>query len=71
MNQYVYYAYPYYDDELVGLRYDKAKEYEKLGTIIKVQYSTRMRFTQAHTPRDSRIAAYRMRKIIKKVRAML
>jgi transposase InsO family protein len=70
-NKWVYYNLPGDEDELRQLRSDNAKEYEKLGTIIKSKYGTRMRFTQVYTPQDNGIAERRMRMIMEKVRAML
>ena len=53
------------------LRINNAKEYEKLGQLVKAKYGIRVRFTQVYTPQDNGIAERRMRMIMEKVRAML
>jgi transposase InsO family protein len=67
----IYYNIPGIEEEADLLRSDNAKEYKKLGRIVKTKYGTRIRFTQVYTPQDNGIAERQMRMIMEKARAFL
>ncbi|RHZ41513.1 hypothetical protein DYB31_011322, partial [Aphanomyces astaci] len=47
-------------EEIQALQMDNAKEYVKLGARIQSEYDTRLRYTNANTPTQNRVAERRM-----------
>ncbi|KAJ0392142.1 hypothetical protein ATCC90586_011575 [Pythium insidiosum] len=67
---YVYSVVAVYDEEIMRVQSDNAKEYEKLARQV-AQYGTRFRFTQSYTPQQNGMAERRMRMIMEKALCLL
>lgn len=61
----------HHDPEIQTLQMDNAREYEKLGRVVRAKYGAHPQFTNAYTPQQNGIAERRMRTLLEKIRVFL